>query len=443
MDRRLPLLAAALAAIPPFLLAVAAWPEIVVPAYFVGRGGMLYDTIIFPHTPLLILTTAFLGKLFGFSAGLFRTMIAASMACSAALIVAGSARKWPALLLGIPLYVAWMQLAEAIGLWPDPMLGPLVLAAALLLERGTRRDLAGAALLLGTCIVTKQTSAWLLVAALAWLASTRRSLRDVTLFALLGAAPYALFVAAWAAVYHTTSHVYWTLMVPLSGHAGEIGAAAEGVGVRAVALFAIVPLYLLAVRRWRDPLAWLAVGALGMAWPRFDLLHLSAAVPLVALMTVRAVAERRNAVLTIAIAAVIAFTAVAAARVKWFVAGPVFFWNDLASRTFAAQVRRRVPPGGAFLNFNTQWETLYAITGTTTPSGLYVNPRFWYYLNKRSLGARLCDDLRARHGTLVLFSWVDVHDDRGIARTCLYPLLARETRVVEVVNRRTSWRMIP
>ena len=43
------------AGLPAYLLFFGVWPEIVVPAYFASRGGVLYETVFFPHTPLLIL----------------------------------------------------------------------------------------------------------------------------------------------------------------------------------------------------------------------------------------------------------------------------------------------------------------------------------------------------------------------------------------------------
>src|SRR4051794_24865799 len=160
--RRLPLRpwliagGAAVAALPAFLAGIEAWPEIVVPAYFTMRGRVLYDTIVFPHTPLLILTTALLGALARLSPLLFRAMIAVSMAGGAAGVIAGSRKAWLGLAAGVPAYVIWCAYAGGITLWPDPLMAPLVLCAALALERRSYRT---AALCLGICILTKQTSA--------------------------------------------------------------------------------------------------------------------------------------------------------------------------------------------------------------------------------------------------------------------------------------------
>jgi hypothetical protein len=416
-------------------LAIEAWPEIVVPAYFVTRGGVLYDTIIFPHTPALILFTALAGKLFGFSAPLFRGIVAISMACSGALI-AFAARDRMRAFAGTIAFVVFSVFAVAVTLWPDPLMAPIALAAALALERfddtGSRRELIAGALLFGLCIVTKQTAAWLAIAGALWLVARRARPRDLATYAAIVALPYALFVGGWALWYSTIQHVFWTLIVPLSGHSHEIVAFSPPMLLRMLLVIAAI---VLATTTWRSPLPWIALGALGMAWPRVDVLHLSASLAIAGALIARAPLRRLAAVgVLIAIAAVIP---------RWRLHGPAFFWNDRATSFYTEQVRRRVAPGGAFLNFNTQNETLYAVTGTTTPSGIYVNPKFWYYLNKNGLDERLCRDLASRRGTPILFSYLDARvEDPRSAATCLYGVVARAP-VVEPINRATSWRRVP
>jgi hypothetical protein len=178
-------LAAAVASLPAFLLATAAWPEIVAPAYFTTRGGVLYDTIVFPHTPLLILTTALLGKLFGFSAALFRIIVGATFATGAALIARSAQQR----IIAVAAFIVIALLGGAYTLWPDPLLAPLALAAALLLERGTKRSFIAGALLLGVAIVTKQTSAWLAIGGLVWVLANRR---DWKTYLAAISLPYAL-----------------------------------------------------------------------------------------------------------------------------------------------------------------------------------------------------------------------------------------------------------
>jgi hypothetical protein len=448
--------AAATAAIP-FIVAIDAWPEIVVPSYFVSRGGVLYDTIFFPHTPLLIVLTALLGKTFGFSAFLLRAIVAATMAAAGALIVRGSSNPFAGFFAGIPVYLYWLAAFRGLTFWPDPMLAPLALGAALLLARFERdgTGLTPAGFLLGIAVITKQTSAWLVLASLAWLvfASRRRSLAAIVKFAAAAAAPYAAFAVVWAIVFRTTSHLYWTAFLPLfSGHAGEIQTRFEGTPLL-IAYLLIIPVYLLITRQFRSPLPWLAAGAVGMTWPRADVLHVTAATAIVAVLTADAVAAaidslrhfRTLGARSLGLVAGVTLLAcllgvmfLTAPQQHWRFRGPVVYWDDAITRYFAAQVRRRIPPNGKFLNVNTP-ETLYAITGTTTPSGMYVNPMFWYYLNKRGLDQRLCRDLASRHGTPILFT--PIPEPQSDA-TCFFRTAAA-ARPVESVAPETTWRLVP
>jgi hypothetical protein len=410
------------------------------------RGRVLYDTIVFPHTPLLILITALLGTLAGLSPLLFRAIVSVCMAAGGGGIVASSRKPWLALAAGVPAYLIWCGYAGGITLWPDPLMAPLALLAALALERFQEtpepRLLRTAGLALGLCIVTKQTSAWLFLAALVWLAiAVRARVPQLLRFAAWASAPYAFFALAWGLIFRTTSHIYWTLLVPLSGHAAEIEVHAPGMLGRALLLFLIVPVFLVMTRRWRSPLLWLALGAFGMAWPRFDVLHLSAVVAILAVMTVRS-AEALTGRNALAFAVAAFATLFALTETHWRVGRGVYFWEDAGSRFYAGQVRRHIPPGGAFLNYNTQYETLYAITGTTSPLSVYVPLRFWYYLNKGGLGERLCGELQSRHGAPVLFTWLDARtDDVRIARTCVYRILSHAP-VIEQINPATSWRLL-
>src|SRR5258708_40328994 len=106
-------------------------------------------------------------------------------------------------------------------------MGGVGLGAALLLDRfattGSPAAFRVSATLLGLCILTKQTSAWLLVGALAWLIFVRRErLARVASFLAWGSLPYAIFAVSWGLIFRTTSHIYWTLLIPLGGHASEI-----------------------------------------------------------------------------------------------------------------------------------------------------------------------------------------------------------------------------
>ncbi|MEO8349952.1 MAG: hypothetical protein ABI610_13680 [Acidobacteriota bacterium] len=464
------------ASAPAFFLFFLVWPEIVVPAYFVSRGGLLYDTIYFPHTPLLILILAAAGKSFGFSALLFRSVAAVSLAACGALVVHGvrPARRGvlAGLLVGVPLLVLWMVYMEGPMIWPEPFMAPLLLGAVLALERfettGGRRALFAACLLLGAAILIKQTAAWTVVSALLWtlFVSRRRSVRAAGSLLVASALPYVAFAVGWAIAFRTLSHVRWTLVIPISaGFAGEI---ATGVRARdlldSASVFLVFPAILLLARALpgsrllRSPAPWVAIGVYGMAWPRWGLLHLAGATGIVALTAARAClvaveASRRRSrararrkppsfLLGGALLAVHVVVAVfAGGSLAWNqLSGPALWWDDPATTSVAEKVRARVK-GGAFLNFHVAYENLYAITNSTTPDGTYVNASFWYLLNQEGIGDRLVSALASRPGTPVLFREPGP-PDWPLRETSLYRFLATRTRVIEEIEPGTTWRIV-
>lgn len=470
------LLAFAGGALPAFALSLVAWPEIVTPAWFASRGYLLYDAIFFPHTPLLILGTAGAGALAGFSAATFRAVAGLSSGLAAALL-AGAARtpraRLGAFLLGVPLLALQSVYLEGPALWPEPALAPFPLAATLLLERwerrGRERDLVLGGLVLGLGVLVKQTFAWFGLAALLWLlvASRRRSARSTLLLAAAVAAPYAAFVVLWGAAFRTTAHVRWTLLhVVFGAHAGEIAApATPGLVHEAVAPFLAFPalgLLRLALgkRRLRSPLAVLGFAAFGMAWPRWGPLHLAASQGLLVLAALRGLrllpvlarrlsrkgsARRRELLAAGGLALLLTNLGVAVLGAGPFlldgVGGPARYWDDETTREAAERARKETRAGGLLFVFEARCETLYPLTRTTTPGGFYVNPSFWYYLNKDRIDGRIVASLRGRRDVPILFREPpEGADGDRLRATATYRFLAEETVETAKVDSRTGWR---
>lgn len=472
-------LAALVAGALPFALGTTAWPEIVTPAWFVTQGLRLYDRIFFPHTPLLILLTAAGGALFGFTATVLRAIPALALAGTAALLVLGarphgSSRRGPiaGLLLGVPLLALLTVYTEGPALWPEPFLAPFLLVGVLLLERhersGSSLALAAAGLVFGLAILVKQTSAWAALAALLWLLlwGRRRGVRAAFPFAVAAAFPFAAFVVAWALAFRTLAHVRWTLVLPLfTEHSREIAAPADAAGLHeAVVLF--LPFLALALLRragspprGRSPAAFVALACLGMTWPRWGLLHLAAMTGLAALAGTRAVllapaalrrvfgraaSRARLYAAALGTATLVAFLGVGVLGGGPLLVdglrGPLRYWDDETTRLAAASVRARVPEGGAFLVFGAPTQNLYALTRTLSPGRFYVNPSFWYYLNKEGLDERLVAALRARPGTLILFREPAV-DAEAIRRTALYAFVKAGTDAAGPAGE-AAWRVV-
>ena len=101
------------------------------------------------------------------------------------------------------------------------------------------------------------------------------------------------------------------------------------------------------------------------------------------------------------------------------------FWDDALTRDEAASVRARVPAGGEVFLFGGR-QTLYPITATHPPGGLYVNPQFWYCLNRDRGDERLVAALAARPGLPVLFR-EPLADAEAVRATRVYAFLASST----------------
>ncbi len=473
-------LAALLGGALPFTISVTAWPEIVTPAWFVTQGVRLYDGVLFPHTPLLILGTAAAGSVFGFSSAVLRALPALALAATAALLVLGakpaaSSRRGPVagLLLGVPLLVLFTVYTDGPALWPEPFLAPLLLGGVLLLERaagtGSARVLTAAGLVFGTAILVKQTSAWAALAAVLWLLlrGRPRGARAALVFGGAFALPYGAFLLGWALAFRTLAHVRWTLVYPVfSGMSREISVPLTAADVHE-ALVLFVPFAALALAAAalprglsrRSPLLAVAAGSIGMAWPRPGLLHLSAVTGLAVLAAVRTalvlpaaarrVSSRRARLVRLfapagsaALLAVFLGVAVLGAGPLLLgqLGGPVFFWDDSVTRDEAASVSARVPAGGELLVFGGR-QTLYPITGTRSPGGFYVNPQFWYCLARDRGDERLVAALAARPGLPVLFR-EPLADAEAVRATRVYAFLASSTVPDGPAPGGTSWRRV-
>lgn len=463
----------------PFFVSVTAWPEIVTPAWFVTQGLALYDQILFPHTPGLILLTALAGRSFGFEAAVLRALPALSLAAAAALLVGGTrphrvsgTGALAGFLAGLPLLVLLCVYTDGPALWPEPFLAPFFLAGVLLLERHERTGATGLLLAAGTvfglAILVKQTAAWPLAAAFLWLAvrSRRRRARAAAAFAAAAAAPYLAFAAGWAIAFRTLAHLRWTLVYPVfSGLSREIATPLTAAGAHETLVLALpLAAFVLAGTalgprgRLRSPLVVVAAATAGMAWPRFGLLHLAGSIGLLALAAARGIllirraglrARRRarpGALAALALSgasqAVVFGVAVlgAGALLADAARGPVFFWDDSATRALAESVRARVPPGGELFVFDSH-QGLYPLTRTRAPGELYVNPQFWYCLARDRGDDRLVAALAARPGLPVLFR-EPLADVAAVRATRTYAFLASATTPDGPAPGASAWRRI-
>jgi hypothetical protein len=120
--------------------------------------------------------------------------------------------------------------------------------------------------------------------------------------------------------------------------------------------------------------------------------------------------------------------------------GPLFYWDDSVTRAETASVRARVPRGGELFVFGAR-QTLYPLTRTRTPGGLYVNPFFWYCLNRDGGDERLVAALRARPGLPVLFRAPSPGEEQ-VRATRVFAFLRASTEPDGPGPGDTTWRRV-
>lgn len=458
---------------------IVAWPEMAASGYFLAHGWRLYEQVIEMYTPLLPYAVAGVGAVAGFDAPAFRFLVGVLLFAQGLLLGPGvlrgrtSASRVAVLGLCLAAVAAWTAYFDAFALYPDPFLAPFALGAVLLLERfertGHARLLAWAGLALGTGILVKQTFALAAIGAALWLvlASRRCSTRNALALAATVAAPYLVFAALWGAVFRTWAHLRWTLVIPFTRHASDMRTLPD----RADVLESIAPFLVLAAlvlvspprrpRSLSSPLVWVAVATVGMAWPRWGLLHLSATTGLLALALARALRAgslgarrlarsrsrlRRVGALAVGGGLLATHVVVAAAgggAELFYQAGPgIRYWDEPEFRTSAAEARDRVGEARELFSYYATNDNIYVLARAFPPAGLYVNPGPVFFLEEDGLDERVIAALEERPGLPVLYREPSGSDHAWAARTQLWRFLAARTRVVGPSAGRGEWREV-
>ncbi len=477
---RIALAAALLSALPAYVLAVIAWPEIVNAGYLMAHGWRLYDSVFMEKTPGQLVLVAALGRAMSFDTAMIRTAIALPLAACGALVALGLRRRrgWKAsdvaaLAVGLLLLMVMTVLCEGPALWQEPLAAPFVAAAVLGLEtferRGDDRSLILSGLALGSAVLVKQTAAWALVGALAWLvlASRRCSRRSAVALTLAGAVPYLAFAACWGLVFGTTAHIRWTLTIPLfSSYAREAGSLPSWdellqplILFLSVAALSVVR-GLLPAARLASPLPLIAGTLAMMALPRWGIAHFGAVPVLAALAAGRSIQvlrpvlgrtgrrRRRPRLLLLmgtgggllAVQAIILLADTGPVALD-HVGGPALWWDDKATQNEVRVVRERIEPGGRFFNFLAARESIYALTGTFPSASPHLSVGISWVLNKDGLDQRLVEGLSRAQGSLVLFREPGPAQEK-VRSSALYRFLTEHSENVGRAGSIGSWRRI-
>jgi len=416
------LMASALAVALSFHVRLRAWPETLVPAYLVSRGWVLYRDVKFAHTPLWIGFESLVALLFRLSPASLRVLaLGPALAAIVAVQVAGrrlggsASSRAVALLFFVGTFFLW----DANAVYPDVAIAALSVPAFLALRRQDRSGAVAAGLLFGCAAAVKQPAAVAGAAAVLWLALAAPRL--LPRFVLAASAPLALCAAVMAALGAGREFFLWTVVVPLRDYRGRTNLAMNAAQGRFV-LLGLLPLFLLLALSWRMSrerrretllLAVLAAGFGAMAFPKFELVHLAPAVPLLAVAAGAAFDEGRSrsadagqegrpgprrlaaAVPLVVIALDALFLATDTG------AGEIVYWTSPANDSLVAALAFR-PPAPLYLYGPDQ--NVFIRSGRVPPGGFYTNPDLWYHFRAENLERRQIDALKSHPETIVVYS---------------------------------------
>jgi len=402
-----------------------AWPEVLVPSYLCGRGWLLYRDIKVVHAPLSIAVLAAVSRSVGFSARSLRVL---GLLPVAAILFAlrrhGRGRGWSfpaqacAAILFVLLDFAW----DGNAIYPEVFLAALAIPIFSALLRGEDGDIRFAGWLFGAALSIKQPALFAFLFASAWVAFRRR--RILPSFLIRAAAVPSAFFLFFLAAGAGRDFLRWTLEVPFVYYRGRtsLGIQPEQAEIVLAGVLPLAALIAIAVGQRRDRdgvflLGGLAVGFALLAFPHFDMVHLVAAVPLlavgagevltpgpspqvVAALTSQGERGRGGRQAGVRIAAIALSILLNAAFLATDTsAGEMSFWSSKEDDEAVARLAR-LPPAPLFLYGADQ--NLFIRSERVPPGGLYSNPDLWVHYLVGGLEAEQVGILRAHADTIVL-----------------------------------------
>jgi len=385
-------------------LRVTVWPEVTTPGYLWSRGLLLYRDIKFPHTPGTMGTLALAFLLFGVHTWVVRAYaLAGPLVAHCFVLRHGRSFSLPIRALVSAFFLVTFFVSDGNAVWPTVVLSALAIPIATALGR-ERFALAG--LLIGMAILFKQTTAYLLLLALAVLLARKR-FREAAILFLAGSLPYALAVVAFGLLGAAPEMLRWTIVVPFT-ILPPVVVFKPGFFTLMMLLAGFVPTALEAFLErkgeYETSAGWLLVVAAVFAaicYPRFDMLQTVASVPPLAIGTARLLRRSGRWLPAAAFAFVTALTVSRGAVLMgggWF-DGKALFWNEDPAFNELVTRLRRLPPDTPLHSM--LWGNLLPRTGLLPPGRLYVHPWFDWLFPVDRIGERI-EQAAARPGTVVV-----------------------------------------
>jgi hypothetical protein len=385
-------------------LRATAWPEVTTPGYLWSRGMLMYRDIKLQHTPATAGTLAILFLIFGSHTWLIRCY-AVVWPLLAHIFLLRETRAFPlwnrAVSSGFFLAVYFSTDGNAV--WPTVVMTALAIPIARALSRG---HVVQAGLLLGLAILFKQTAAYALILAVAWLIVQRRFRASLSLF---GAAcvPYFVTLAGFFILGAGVYMLRWTIQVPFTIHTSLV-TFRPSFGTAFALLLGFVPLAVEAAvekpGEYVTSARWLLVIAFGLAlisYPRFQVLQTVASVPCLAVGAGRLM-NRRPRLLSCGAFAFAA--AMMLSRGAIFVLGNEFdgkirFWNEEPAFNALIDRLRQMPRTTPL--YSELWGNVHPRAEMIPPGRIYQHPWFDFFFGVDQTGERI-RRANAQPGTVIV-----------------------------------------
>ena len=373
-------------------LRVTAWPEVTTPGYLWSRGMVMYRDIKLQHTPGTTGTLALAFLAFGPRTWLVRAY-AILWPLLAHVSLLGQTRPFPLWnrALASAFFLAVFFSTDGNAVWPTVVMAALAIPIAGALSRA-RMPRAG--LLLGVAILFKQTAAYALILAAAWLLIRRRR-RDAAVLFGSACVPYFLTLALLSLFGAGAAMLRWTILVPFTIRP-DLVVFRPSFGTVAALLLGFVPLAVDAALEKPGERAmssgWLLLVAVGLAlicYPRFQVLQTVASVPCLAVGAARLM-DRRPRVLARAAAAFVAVLALSRGAILALGAdwdGRVLFWDDDPAFNVLIERLRRMPKTTPL--YSELWGNVHPRAEMIPPGRIYQHPWFDFFFGVDQTGERM------------------------------------------------------
>ena len=392
-------------------------PRMILQPWLVQNGQVLYENIGDQHMALLPLLLAPLRLLVPDGLQLAKFVLVALISLSTLLTFLAGKRSagWIGGLLAAVVFVAWSPAFTFGKLWHETFLAPLYLLLLTCYDpsapRRSVKRLVGLGIVGGSALVVKQHAAIVIGAFLLWNAFTgwqvhrsrQEILREMGLMILGATLPFLAFLTyQYARAGTLQSFWYWAVIYNLTSDYHSLAARSPTATQLKIVLASLLPLPAAIVyaldQKLKGNRIWLSLGwglvllvtSSLTAYPRFELFHFQAALPVLAWLSAvplaLALPSRRHGRLVaagIAVALLAVWLIIAAPAYRAVVRAnqvqKIWEYSDLVP--LAAGIREQIGPQGCIYIFPDDEATsnLYYLTGCVP--GFWVFSYPWYMVD--------------------------------------------------------------